>query len=224
MIADAELANVDAYDRWAPSYPPHPHNPLMQAEQQAVLELWPEVAGLRALDLACGTGRYARLLQQRGAAIVVGADASAGMLMQAGIERRVRADMMRLPFAADAFDFVVAGLAVGHAPDLQGWMHEVARVLAPGGCLVFSDFHPQAARAGMTRSFTDGEQRQHHLAHRLYDLAEHRAAAGRAGLVLEAGRELRVGLEFRESFAGSDDFHRRWHGLPLLLAARARKP
>lgn len=223
MIADAVLANVDAYDRWAPSYPPQPHNPLMQAEQQAVLELWPDVAGRRALDLACGTGRYAHQLQQRGAACVVGVDASAGMLQRAAIERPVRADMMRLPFAAGAFDFVVAGLAVGHAPDLQGWMNEVARVLSPGGCLVFSDFHPQAARAGMTRSFTDAEQRKHQLAHRLYDLDDHRAAAESAGLVLETGRELRVGLEFRESFTGSDAFHRRWHGLPLLLVVRACK-
>ena len=147
MTTSAALANEHAYDCWASSYPPLPHNPLMRAEQQAVLELWPGVAGACALDLACGTGRYARLLAQRGAAFVVAADISLGMLRHAAIEHPVRADMMQLPFANHAFDLVVSGLAVGHAPQLEAWMREAARVLVPGGVLVLSDFHPDAAAA-----------------------------------------------------------------------------
>ncbi len=62
MTANRTVPSVDAYDRWAVSYPPWPHNPLMRAEQKAMLEQWPEVAGRRALDLACGSGRCAKLL------------------------------------------------------------------------------------------------------------------------------------------------------------------
>jgi len=47
------------YERWAPLYPPVPHNPLMRAEQQAMREFLANVAGLRALDLACGTTIFA---------------------------------------------------------------------------------------------------------------------------------------------------------------------
>jgi malonyl-CoA O-methyltransferase len=222
-VGSTALTNAEAYDRWAPSYPPLPHNPLMRAEQAAVLALWPEVGGARALDLACGTGRYALLLEQQGAASVVAVDMSPEMLRRAPLSQRVRADMSRLPFVGGLFDLVVSGLAVGHAPRLDEWMREVARVLAPGGHLVYSDFHPDAARAGMTRSFTDDEQRKHTLLHSLYDLPAHRAAAAAAGLELERWREVRVGQELREPFKGDAEFYRRWHGLAVVLALRMRK-
>jgi malonyl-CoA O-methyltransferase len=221
---DAEaLSNVEAYDRWAPSYPPLPHNPLMRAEQAAMLALLPEVSGLCALDLACGTGRYGLLLEQRGAASVVGTDMSQEMLRRAPLARRVRADMTQLPFANAQFDLVVSGLAVGHAPQLEAWMREVSRVLVPGGQLVYSDFHPDAACAGMTRSFTDGEQRKHTLLHSLYDLAAHQAAATAAGLQLALSHEIRVGRELQEPFEGSAEFYRRWHGLAVVLVLRMWK-
>ncbi|MGM9484483.1 class I SAM-dependent methyltransferase [Roseateles sp. NT4] len=218
------LANVAAYDLWAESYPPLPHNPLMRAEQAAVLELLPEVAGLRALDLACGSGRYGLLLQEGGAALVVGSDLSAGMLARAPLAHRVRADMTSLPFASACFDLIVSGLAVGHAPSLDAWMAEVARVLAPGGVLVYSDFHPDAARAGMTRSFNDASGQRHELLHALHDLDAHRSAAWRAGLVLEDQREVCVGQQLREAFTGSEAFYGRWGGLAVVLALKLVKP
>jgi malonyl-CoA O-methyltransferase len=220
---DESLSNGEAYDRWAPTYPPVPHNPLMRAEQAALLALCPDAGGACVLDLACGTGRYGRLMEERGAACVVGVDRSAQMLRRASLACRVRADMTRLPFADARFDLVVSGLAVGHAPCLDVWMREMARILVPGGHLVFSDFHPEGARAGMTRSFTDSEQRRHTLLHELYDLSAHRAAAAAAGLELEASREVRMGIELCEPFEGSDEFYRRWHGVAVVLAARLRK-
>src|SRR5205823_3176607 len=68
------------YDLWAPSYLPAPHNPLMRVEQAAMLRLLLPVAGLRALDLACGTGRYTRILAAQGAAAITSLDFSLGML------------------------------------------------------------------------------------------------------------------------------------------------
>lgn len=217
------LANVAAYDLWAASYPPVPHNPLMRAEQAALLSLWPDPHGLRALDLACGSGRYGLLLEQRGAARVVGVDRSAQMLQRAPLACRVRADMADLPFADAQFDLIVCGLAVGHVPRLADWMREMARVLAPGGHLVYSDFHPDAARAGMTRSFTDSQQQRHTLLHALHDRAAHAAALAAAGLTLAACHEVRVGRELSEPFEGSEDFYRRWDGLALVMVLGARK-
>lgn len=219
-----QLANAAAYDLWAEVYPPLPHNPLMRAEQAAVLALMPDVAGRRALDLACGSGRYGLLLRQRGASLVVGSDLSAAMLARAPLAHRVRADMSCLPFAAASFDLIVSGLAVGHAPSLDAWMAEAARVLAPGGVLVYSDFHPDAARAGMTRSFTDANGQRHELLHALHDPDAHLAAAWRAGLVLEAQREVRVGQQLSEAFTGSEAFYARWNGLAVVLALRLVKP
>ena len=56
-----------AYGRWAGSYPPRPHNPLMEVEQETVLALLPDVRELTVLDAGCGSGRYLRLLGERGA-------------------------------------------------------------------------------------------------------------------------------------------------------------
>lgn len=226
MKADRSLANPAAYDLWAENYPPSPHNPLMRAEQRAMRALWPEemsLARARALDLACGSGRYASLLRQSGAAHVVATDLSLPMLERLENSSRVRSDMMCLPFVSGAFDIVVSGLAVGHATDLGVWSAEIARVLAPGGVLLYSDFHPEAAAAGMTRSFTDLQSRRHILLHRLFGKSDHARAAQDAGLEIEAMHEVRVGVGLREGFAGADAFYRRWDGLPVVLVVRARK-
>ena len=218
MVPFMNCANEAAYDLWAHDYPPLPHNPLMAAEQAAVLALWPEVTGRRGLDLACGSGRYGLLMQQQGARHVIGCDRSAGMLARAPLPLRVRADMQGLPFAAASFDLIVCGLAVGHAPSLARWMAEAARVLAPGGVLVYSDFHPDAVRAGMTRSFTDGTGQRHKLVHVCHELDDHRHAATQAGLVLQGRREVRLGHELHAPGRAAQ------HGLAVVLALRWGKP
>jgi ubiquinone/menaquinone biosynthesis C-methylase UbiE len=212
-----------AYQRWAPLYPPVAHNPLMRAEQQAMLLHWPAVAGLRVLDLACGTGRYSRLLAEGGAAEIVALDFCVPMLMQVPGGSKVCASMMQLPFAADTFDVVISGLALGHADGVYPWMAEMARVLRNGGTLLYSDFHPDAARAGLTRSFKDLDARTRSVPHADYPVTTQIEAARTAGLCVETLHEVRVGVELREPFAKSEDFYRRWHGLPIVLVVRARK-
>ena len=226
MTAGRALANLEAYDLWAASYPPVPHNPLMRAEQRAMQQLWPAAAslnGARALDLACGSGRYTALLRQSGASHVVAMDLSLPMLQRIEGGSRVRGDMECLPFGPATFDAVVSGLAVGHAYSLDDWVGGIVRILVPDGLLLYSDFHPDAAQAGMTRSFTDSRNRRHTLLHHRHEKADHHRVMQAAGLEIEAMREVRVGLELNEGFAGADAFYRRWHGLPVVLAVRARK-
>jgi SAM-dependent methyltransferase len=212
-----------AYERWAPLYPPIAHNPLMRAEQQSMLRYWPKVDGRRALDLACGSGRYSQLLAEAGAAEVVSVDFCVPMLTQVPVGIRVCASMMRLPFAPRTFDVVVSGLAVGHAPSVHPWMVEVASVLRKGGTLVYSDFHPEAARAGLTRSFKDSNGLSCSVPHQQFSVASQLDAANAAGLQVEAMHEVRVGIDLRESFADSDNFYQHWDGLPIILIVRARK-
>ena len=131
--------------------------------------------------------------------------------------------MMRQPFAAAAFDVVICGLAIGHTADLAGWMAETARVLRPGGTLLYSDLHPEAARAGLTRSFTDETRHSYTLPHWRHELDVQRAAAAAAQLEIVTVAEARVGIELTETFAGSEAFYRRWHGLPLVVAVEARR-
>jgi ubiquinone/menaquinone biosynthesis C-methylase UbiE len=217
------LQTRQAYDRWAPLYPPTAHNPFMRAEQAAMTRHWPAVRGGCVLDLACGSGRYSRLLAEAGAARVIAMDFCTPMLEQVGAAQRVCADMMRLPFAGACFDAVISGLAVGHATTIEEWMREVTRVLKPGGVLLYSDFHPQASQSGLPRNFKDQHDQVHTVPHRCFDLPAQRSAAQSAGLTVEAVDEVRVGTDLREPFKNCEEFYRRWDGLPVVLVVRARK-
>jgi ubiquinone/menaquinone biosynthesis C-methylase UbiE len=223
MSQTVTKATLAAYERWAPLYPPIAHNPLMRAEQHAMLQHWPDVTARRALDLGCGSGRYAKLLAAAGASEIVAVDYCTAMLAQVSGAHRVCASMMHLPFTDEAFGVVVSGLAIGHAPSVTGWMAEISRVLRAGGTLLYSDFHPESARAGLTRSFKDGQNRTCTVPHSCHAVAVQKLAADAAKLTVEAIAEVRVGIELQEKFPKSDDFYRQWHGLPLVLIVRARK-
>jgi malonyl-CoA O-methyltransferase len=222
MTATILAATREAYENWAPLYPPRPHNPLMRAEQRLMLEHCPSPAGRCVLDLGCGSGRYARILAKRGAAEVIAMDFCMPMLRQVKHARRVCADMQQLPFADRSFDVVIAGLAVGHAPNFQTWAREMARVLRTGGTLLYSDFHPEAARLQLTRAFRDARQRSWTVPHCCHDLATQSSALRAAGLEAVTS-EVRVGRELREPFDNSESFYARWHGLALVLVVRADK-
>jgi SAM-dependent methyltransferase len=212
-FATQRLPVREAYARWAPGYAAEAHNPLMRLEQAAMLDWLPSAAGARALDLACGSGRYLRALAERGAE-VIGLDLSPEMLGRAaGLGRPLaRGDMVRLPFAAAAFDLVVCGLAVGHAPALGPVLAEAARVLRPGGALLYSDFHPLAALSGLERTFRAADGRQYAVEHHLHLYEDHHAACLAAGLSIAAVREPRL------------DVKHPWQGRPAVLIILARKP
>jgi malonyl-CoA O-methyltransferase len=102
------------------------------------------------LDLGAGTGHGARALKRRyPQALVVAADIAPGMLDRARQQsrwlrrfERVRADAYTLPFAAASFDLVFSNLMLQWCDDLDAVFGEIARVLKPGGLLLFSTFGP----------------------------------------------------------------------------------
>jgi len=202
------LGVEDAYARLADCYPPEAHNPFMRLEQATVLDLLPEVAGTAALDVACGTGRYFELLRARGAAMVIGVDASAEMLRRGrGLGAIARGDLRALPIASARFDLVVCGLAVGHVAALTGAIAELGRVLRPGGTLVYSDFHPFARLRGHARVFSvDG--RAFAVEHHVHLYGAHQAACQAAGLEID---------EVREAMSSTEP------PFPAVLAIRARR-
>jgi SAM-dependent methyltransferase len=146
-----------AYDAVAERYDDeietNPYN--ADLEMPGTTSLVPAVAGKRVLDAGCGTGIYTEWLCDRGAT-VVGVDASREMLARA--RRRVgadegddadspaalcRADLAApLPFPDDSFDGVVSALVLDYVADWHATFAELARVLRPGGFLVFSVGHP----------------------------------------------------------------------------------
>ncbi len=187
-ISAPVLPSLEAYARWAASYPPHAHNALMQAEQTALLALLPPIEGLRVLDLACGTGRYARLAQARGAQ-VIGLDNSAAMLKAGALPLSALASAEALPLATGSIDGVICALALGHLPSLAAPLAEIGRVLRPGGWALLSDFHPYMVLAGAARTFTAPDGRTYAVEHYLHSWSDYVAAATAAGLLFEAAAE-----------------------------------
>jgi demethylmenaquinone methyltransferase/2-methoxy-6-polyprenyl-1,4-benzoquinol methylase len=107
----------------------------------------PAARGIRALDLACGTGDIAFALADRGAR-VTGLDITHRMVQLAREKRQaaafVTADMMSLPFASDQFDLVTTGYGIRNVPELVPALAEIYRVLKPGGVFLSLDFNRPA--------------------------------------------------------------------------------
>lgn len=205
------LASVQAYARWAVSYPPHAHNPLMQAEETAMLELLPPLTGRTVLDLACGTGRYGLIAAERGAAVVVSLDNSAAMLARNSARWRALASTEALPLPNASTDGIICGLALGHLPRLAPSLNEISRVLKPGGWALVSDFHPLLSLSGGRRTFTAPDGHTYAVEHYIHLYSDYHNAAQQAGLMIAAIAEPR-----RQPPSAN-------HALPAVLVFRFEK-
>jgi len=120
-----------------------------------------ELASVRredvVLDVACGTGDFARAFVRSGAGQVVGADFAHEMLLCAGRRPRsagggrtdaagftgphwIEADALRLPFADESFSIVSCAFGLRNLGDLDQGLREARRVLRPGGRCVILEF------------------------------------------------------------------------------------
>jgi len=121
--------------------------------RESELGLLGDLAGRRVLEIGAGAGQCSRWVATRGATVVA-TDLSAGMLHKAvelnrgtsppsGAVPLAQCDAVALPFADGVFDLVFTAYgAVPFVADTARMMHEVARVLRPGGRFVFSTTHP----------------------------------------------------------------------------------
>lgn len=179
------LPSVEAYARWASSYPPHAHNPFMQAEEHAMTSVMPDLSGRSVLDLACGTGRYGLYAAQNGARRVIGVDNSAAMLAANPQTRLALATSEAIPLPAHSVDVVLCGLALGHLPQLAPSLSEISRVLKSGGLALVSDFHPFAVFNGGQRTFTTGDGEIFAVEHYAHLYRDYHRAARKAHLLIE---------------------------------------
>jgi 2-polyprenyl-6-hydroxyphenyl methylase/3-demethylubiquinone-9 3-methyltransferase len=140
---------------WDPAGPAAILHAINRPRVDFYLKALGDLSGRLVLDAGCGGGLVARELAGAGAE-VVGVDRSLGSLGVArravgrrgpgnpeGVPRSIgsfrpaQGRLERLPFAGGAFDAVVAADVLEHLPDLPAAVAELARVLAPGGSLVF---------------------------------------------------------------------------------------
>jgi malonyl-CoA O-methyltransferase len=219
--APAPLPPREAYRLWAPVY--GQGNVLTAMEDRTVRALAPELRTARALlDVGCGGGKR---LRPRGEGVSLGVDLVFEMLATARERGRIAAaDLRTLPFASRAFDAVTCRLVLSCVTELGVAYAELARVATKGAAVVVTDFHPEAAHAGLVRGFTDAAGVARVVKTCVHDLTHHERAARRAGLAVEAVRHAAVGPDVRDLFERAEVLKRydEQLGKPMVLALLLR--
>ncbi len=112
---------------------------------ESQLHLLPdEMSGLDAVELGCGTAYVSAWMARRGAR-VVGIDNSSKQLETARMLQRefgiafplIHGDAEHTPFKDESFDFAISEYGAAIWCDPYCWIPEAARLLRPGGRLVF---------------------------------------------------------------------------------------
>ena len=100
----------------------------------------------KILDLACGSGDVAEMLQNAlPRAQVLGLDFSRPLLTQAknrGITELAEADALKLPFADESFDAVTIAFGLRNFSDRMTGLKEVSRILKKGAVFGLLEFSP----------------------------------------------------------------------------------
>lgn len=149
-------------------------------------------AGDTLLDMGCGGGRHAFAALRRGAAVVafdaddgelkdvratVGAMAEAGELPDGAPGGQTQGDALKLPFADESIDRIVASEVLEHIGADEAAIAELVRILEPGGRMAVTvptrfperiswalDYHYHDTPGGHVRIY-----RQHELEQKLAD-------------------------------------------------------
>lgn len=144
------MASNPLYEQLARAYVQHADASVYNAgyERPALLAAIGDVRGRTVLDAGCAGGFYADALAKT-AARVIAVDLSTEMIEivrargLANVEARVHDLAEPLEWLADrSVDIVVSSLALHYVVNWTALFAEFARVLRPGGRVVFSVHHP----------------------------------------------------------------------------------
>jgi SAM-dependent methyltransferase len=150
--ADHVLRNRVAWDQWAGEYAEaglrnwatEPRWGIWGIAEAQVRVLPPDLDGRDSIELGCGTGYVSAWLARRGAR-PVGLDNAAAQLatareLQDRFELRfplIHASAEQVPFGDGGFDLVISEYGASIWCDPYAWIPEAARLLRPGGQLIF---------------------------------------------------------------------------------------
>jgi len=120
-----------------------------------------DLRGRLVLDVGCGMGRFAEVATRWGAR-VVGIDLSAAAEVAAqNLAHRefvaLRADVFKLPFASESFDYIYSIGVLHHTPDCERAVKALPRYLKPGGTMavwLYSGYNSWYRFSDLYRRFT----------------------------------------------------------------------
>jgi len=184
---------------WSEVYDRTP-NPLLELERRVVTPWLPPLENQTFVDVACGTGRWAKYAVDRGAH-VFGADFCAPMLAAAVTVRNrcVLADALHLPFPDGLADVTVCAFTAGYVASPAHLLNELARITCPGGRILLSDVHPRGLEMGWQRSFRHAGD-VYEIEHYTHATSAYLSAASDRRLKIEHVAEAAFGEPEREIF------------------------
>ena len=110
--------------------------------------LFPDMSGMKVLDLGCGYGWHCKYAAEQGAASVLGIDLSERMIARA---REINGDerityricgLEEYEYPEEEYDCVVSNLALHYIKDLDAVYQKICRTLKPGGIFLLNIEHP----------------------------------------------------------------------------------
>jgi SAM-dependent methyltransferase len=140
-------------------------SPNRVLEKPVFDDLAGDLAGLRILDLGCGTASFGREALERGCRSYLGIDGSENMIRLAtktlaGTSGEVtRATIETWHYPRQQFDLVASRLALHYVEDINALFARVFHALVPGGRFIFSVEHPVITSCD--RAWQAGGPRQH---------------------------------------------------------------
>lgn len=155
---DYVTRNRSDWDKWAPDWVDRGRGNWSQDEptwgewsvpESDVRMLEGDLDGCDAIELGCGTAYVSSWLARRGAK-PVGIDNSQNQLATARLFQQefgidfplLHGNAEHVPYADASFDFAISEYGASIWCDPYAWIPEAARLLRPGGRLVFLGHHP----------------------------------------------------------------------------------
>lgn len=122
--------------------------PFNRALRKIGMKLYPPVAGIKVLDVGCGTGTTLNLYQKAGCNIF-GIDSSPEMLSIARNKLNSQAELLlgnaaKMEYSNETFDLIIGMLTLHEMPQnvRSNVLCEMIRVLKREGRILIIDFHP----------------------------------------------------------------------------------
>jgi ubiquinone/menaquinone biosynthesis C-methylase UbiE len=144
-----KLRNKHYYDEFSTTYERHRHDGYHAFIDELTTDLVRQYVtpSTQLLEAGCGTGLILNRLVPH-AKVAVGVDLSSGMLRHAAARNLqvVQGSVTDLPFADRSFDLVCSFKVLAHVEQIQQAMHELSRVLRPGGYLLTEFYNTLSLR------------------------------------------------------------------------------
>jgi predicted TPR repeat methyltransferase len=123
-----------AYRRLRPKF-------ILNAENKAIQNVLQHIEGQsikRVLDMGCGVGNSARLLDKK-PGFLVAMDRSISMLKQSRLcTLLINADMLHPPFRDEIFDLILCVGVTEYIADINGLLQRITKLLVPQGYLIIT--------------------------------------------------------------------------------------